>query len=142
MSNWRQAVLGGWLVISAGCLGAHTKPVPAVVDDWRNGATHCEVHDRELLESVEFVERMNSYDAFAEVRDELFPFASNDLWAMPITLASCTALIVGSRKLNGLRIIPLPTVTYRLRIESAGIDLTEFVENLYPGLNKARTTEI
>ena len=58
-------------------MDTHTKPVPAVVGDWRNGATHCDLHDRDLLESVEPVEQIMTYDELADVRRELFPFASN-----------------------------------------------------------------
>jgi len=38
------------------------------------------VHDRELLEDVQPVKRINMYDPFADVRESVFPFASDDLW--------------------------------------------------------------
>lgn len=80
MSNRLLLMAAGFSVVLAGCHNAYTKPVPAVIGDWRNDATHCEVHDRKLLYDLQHVEQINSYDEFADARKELFPFASNELW--------------------------------------------------------------
>ena len=70
----------GVSVVLAGCHNAFTKPVPAVIGDWRNGATHCDVHDRDLQYDLQHVDQINTYYESAAARKELFPFASNDLW--------------------------------------------------------------
>ncbi len=68
-------------VANAGCSDWWpSPPAKAVTVDRRGGFTHCPVHDRTLLEDLQPVEWMNSTDPFWDVRQEKFPFASDDLF--------------------------------------------------------------
>jgi hypothetical protein len=71
-----------WIVsaiLTAGCSFLLQAEEPVVVD-LRHDYRHCHVHDRPLLEDLQFAEWEERQELFWPEKDRLFSFAQNDIW--------------------------------------------------------------